>query len=81
MAGIHTFDFGETGPHQQGLIFYKEGWGADRVDGSYLILARKGQASGLRVSGKNFAWAAPFIRRLPVSLSLQIAGPVPRHLQ
>ena len=80
-AGIHTFDFGETGPHQRGLIFHKEGWGADRVDGSYLILARKGQASGLRVSGKNFAWAAPFIRRLPVSLSLQIAGPVHRHLQ
>jgi hypothetical protein len=80
-AGLHAVDWGETPPEQSGLIFFKEGWGSERVDGSYLVLARRGAASGLRVVGESFAWATPWFRYLPVGLSLKIAGPIHRSLQ
>jgi hypothetical protein len=81
-AGFETFDMGETGPQQAGLITYKEErWGGERVDGSYLVLARRGAASGLRVVGQTFTWATPLLRRLPVGVALRIAGLVHRSLQ
>jgi hypothetical protein len=80
-GGMQAVDWGETSPEQSGLIFFKEGWGAERVDGSYLVLARQGAASGLRVVGESFAWATQWFRYLPVSLSLKIAGPIHRSLQ
>jgi hypothetical protein len=80
-TGRRTLDFGESGPHQEGLIYFKETWGSQRVDGSYQVLARKGADSGLNVLGKNFALAQRILRHAPVGLSLRIAGPVHKALQ
>lgn len=80
-AGLNTFDFGETGPEQEGLIFYKEGWGAERVDGRYLVLAREGGDSGLRDLSQSMPWITTLMRKVPVSVSLAMAGPIHRRLQ
>jgi len=81
-AKLRQFDFNETGTHQEGLIVSKERWGGERVDGSYVVIARKGAASGLRnVSSGGFALIQRLFRFVPVAVSLRIAGPVHRALQ
>ena len=47
-AGLAQFDFHETGQDREGLIVSKERWGAEQIDGSYLIISRQGTDSGLR---------------------------------
>jgi Acetyltransferase (GNAT) domain len=80
-AGLRRFDFGEAGPEQDGLIFFKETWGAVAVDGSYLVIAQEGTKSGLQVIGQSFALAQRIFQYLPVGLSLRIAGPIHKVLQ
>lgn len=80
-AGLSRFDFHETGPGQEGLVTSKARWGAQRVDGSYLVLASAGGASGLRIAGRGLALAAHVFRHVPVWLSLKISGPIHRALQ
>jgi hypothetical protein len=81
-AGLSQFDFHETGRDQEGLIVSKERWGAERVDGSYLVMARNGASSGLRnVSSRAFAVVQRLFRHVPVAVSLRIAGPLHRALQ
>jgi hypothetical protein len=81
-ANLAQFDFHETGRDQHGLIVSKERWGAERVDGSYLVIARQGAGSGLRnVSSNLFALVQRLFRYVPVGVSLKLAGPVHRALQ
>lgn len=80
-GGKMTFDMHETGPENHGLIASKERWGASRVDGSYLIIARKGTDCGLRAAGQGFALARRILRHAPVSVSLALSGPVHQALQ
>ncbi len=80
-VGLPELDFGESGPEQEGLIYFKETWGARRVDGSYQVIVRKGAPSGLNVQGQSFALAHRILRHVPVDLSLAISGPVHRALQ
>jgi hypothetical protein len=81
-AGLRHVDFGETGADQEGLLYFKETWGADRVDGSYLILAERGAESGLRnINSGDFLKIQRLFHYVPVSLSLMIAGLIHEALQ
>lgn len=81
-AGLQSLDFGETALSQEGLVSFKESWGAERIDGGYLVIARAGAASGLRnASSSSLALAQRLFRHIPVGVSLRIAGPVHRALQ
>jgi len=80
-AGLAELDFGESGPQQEGLIYFKETWGAQRVDGSYQVIVRKGTPTQLNVLGKSFALAHRILHHAPVALSLRFAGLVHRALQ
>ncbi len=81
-ANLSIFDLSETSPDNEGLISFKERLGGRRVDGSYLIIARRGVQSRLRhVTGKRFAIIQNLFRYVPLEVSLKIAGPVHRMLQ
>jgi hypothetical protein len=81
-AGLHSIDFGETTLSQEGLVSFKESWGAQPADGGYLVIARQGAASGLRnASSSALVLVQRLFHYMPVDVSLRIAGPVHRALQ
>jgi len=81
-AGVRSLDFSETGTNQDGLIYFKETWGSERADGSYMVMAKGDAESGLRdIGGAHFAMIQRLFRLVPVALSLRIAGSVHKALQ
>jgi hypothetical protein len=81
-ANLLYFDLHETSPDLEGLIDFKDRLGAERVDGSYFVIAKHGAQSGLRdISSRRMAMIQRIFRYVPVDVSLKIAGPVHRALQ
>jgi Acetyltransferase (GNAT) domain len=81
-SGRSYLDLAETGAGQAGLVYFKETWGADRVDGSYLVIARNGAPSGLRdMSRGRLAVLQRAFQFVPVGVSLRIAGPIHKAMQ
>jgi hypothetical protein len=70
--GIQTFDLGRSDCHQQGLVDFKDHWGAERRTVTYWRSSAPGKKSALR-NGPVFRTAGYLFECLPDSM-LKTAG-------
>jgi CelD/BcsL family acetyltransferase involved in cellulose biosynthesis len=75
LAGYRFFDFGRTSPDNEGLIRYKEMWGAQSQDLPYYFYPHIKGATATEGEGKSYQLVTRIWRLLPDSIT-DIIGPM-----
>jgi serine/alanine adding enzyme len=72
--GARHFNFGATSIKDEGLLFFKKGWGAEKGKAFFYYLPIKGQPPKMEAYLDSFQWIKKIWRRLPKPM-LRLVGP------